>query len=446
MARAITPMRIDPYRTPPATPRTGSRPSASPTSPRRPQSPTSIAKQQRRIFLEHLAKWSENHDSSAHFNGKISLVPQSANMEQPIGLGQSIQCILENAACKDARKQIVIRLYPPGPQDSKYKLVVRYGAGWISAREYLSKEHFDLQHRPRVGSRVREVWNRLDLGEHQSQLSELTPASEDSVTIRPLFRPFLKLPVELQQMILGTAAGVVKRQLPRHTHRSLISIKTMFSISKALNTHLVPWVYRTTHFCFGTTEFTNFLWQIGPLQRAELKHITFAFSFRTGQNALVHFLRWLAPTPIINLFEPPVPTTPPALALFWRCQIQDLARELRLAVLTLDISDIPAEDLPMIARILKKAFVGVERVRFTKSGKPMDLSDATLNTLREKRTWRQECRGLFERQKNDPGLFSHHRANWLAMSLARYKMTMEGFEREMDSESEFFDQVDCAWA
>jgi hypothetical protein len=406
-------------------------------------SPSQAAKQQCRIFLEHLANWSANHDSSAYFDGKISLLAPSENVDQPLGLGQSTTCILTNARCAEARKQIVIRLYPPGARDHRYKLVIRYGAGWMNAREYFDKEHFRTPRPPkdRAGWGLRQCDSFL--------MSEGTDG--DGVMIQPLFRPFLRLPLELQQMVLGTAAGVTGQwyygRRSQKTQQPPISFTTMFSISKALNNHLVPWVYRTIDCHFGTTGFTNFLWLIGPLQRAELRHITFSFAINEGKNVLVHFLRWLAPQPIIDLFDPPVPTTPPALCLFWRCQIKDLVKELRLAVLTVDISEISGDDLPMIVRILKNAFGGVECFRFKNNGKAMDSSDAKLNTLREERTWRQECREFFEKEMSNPKqVLGRARTGWLSMSVARTKVSVEDLEVGMNQDSEFFDQVDCAWA
>jgi hypothetical protein len=309
----------------------------------------------------------------------------------------------------------------------------------MSAREYLSMEHFDTQH----GPRLLKGRDRLDyVLRHRSILLGPEPASEDGVTIQPLFRPFLNLPLELQQMILGTAAGVTgqwhKRQRDRKIPHPPIPLATIFQLSKDLNSHLVPWLYRTTDFHFGTTGFTNFLLLSGPLRRAELKRITFRFNFH-GSNALVHFLRWLAPEPIIDLFDPPVPTTPPALCLFWRCQIKDLVKELRLAVLTIDINGIPGDDLPMIVRILRAAFGDVECFRFKNKGQIVEKSEARLNKLREARTWRQECRGWFERRKND-------RHSWPGMSSANTKMSVQDLEREMDRNGEFFDQVEYAWA
>jgi hypothetical protein len=423
--------------------------SVSSKSPRSSRNVAWSSEQQRRSFLHHLTKWSANHDASPYFNGKISLVTQSESVES-IGLGISTKCILTNTAWTDARKQVVIRLFPPGDRDARYKLVVRYGSGWMSARDFLSKEYFNLQHTYRLNKEKPSSTTSLnDSLQRRSSLLGATPAERDSVTIQPLFLLFLKLPLELQQMILGTAAGVTgryrsRRRASRGRHDpaappSPISLATMMSISKTMNTHLVPWVYHTTEFQFGTTGFTNFLWLSGPVRRAELKRVTFNF-FNHFQDGLVHCLRWLAPDPIFELFDPPVPTNPPALCYLWRCQIMDLVKEVHLAVLTIDVCGVPETDLPMIVRILRQAFGSVGCVRFRNCPLGVDTDQSMLDRLREKRSWREECRGWFERKRND-----RNRQHWRGMSDERRKMGIEDLERDMDCNREFFDQVDCAW-
>jgi hypothetical protein len=417
-------------------------------SPRSPRNMTGSLEQQRRSFLHHLTEWSANHDASPYFHGKISLVTQSDSVET-IGLGKSLKCVLTDTTWTDARKQVVIRLFPPGIRDARYKLVIRYGSSWMSARDFMSKEYFNSKHAEQVKKEnpICYATSLDDSLQRRSSILGPKPLDKDSVSIQPLFLQFLKLPLELQQMILGTAAGVTGRFLSRrrasysrHTSTvspSPISLATMMSISKALNSHLVPWIYHTTDFQFGTTGFTSFLWLSGPVRRAELKRVTFKFS-DSYQNGLVHCLRWLAPDPILELFDPPVPTSPAALCYLWRCQLMDLAKELHLAVLTIDLYGVLDCDLPLMVRILRQAFGSVEHIRFKNDSLVVEPNQG----LKEKRSWREECRGFFERRKGDRAGGARR---WLAMSDQRRKMGAEGLERDMDCNREFFDQVECAW-
>jgi len=372
-----------------------------------------------------------------------------AESVETIGLGKSIKCVLTDTAWTDARKQVVIRLFPPGHRDARYKLVVRYGSGWMSARDFLSKEYFSSKHAEQVNKEAASCATSVDDSlRRRSCILGLKPADRDSVAIQPLFLQFLKLPLELQQMILGTAAGVTGEFLSRrrashgrHTPAvspSPISLATMMRISKALNSHLVPWIYHTTDFQFGTTGFTSFLWLSGPHRRAEIKRVTFKFS-DPYQNGLVHCLRWLAPNPIFELFDPPVPTNPAALCYLWRCQLMDLAKDVYLAVLTIDVYGVSDCDLPLMVRILRQAFGGVEHVRF-KIGSLVVEGNQGLGQLK---SWREECRGFFQRRKIDGGGGARR---WPGMSARRRTMSVEDLERDMDCDREFFDQVDCAWA
>ncbi|KAF2681290.1 hypothetical protein K458DRAFT_420791 [Lentithecium fluviatile CBS 122367] len=432
-------------------------PSSISKSPRSPRKPAWSPQQQRHVFLDHLRKWSADHDSSPYFNGKISLLQQAENVEI-IELGKSIKCILTDAAWTDARKQIVVRLFPPSAQNTKYKLVIRYGAGWVSAREFFNKEYFSYPQLERMHKKVADPPGASPskgadhLAKWRSSLLGPKPADKDSVAIQPLFRPFLKLPLELQQMILATAAGVTGRyrverdrshgsSRRRSSHRpaptgpfSPISLATMMKISKSLNGHLVPWVYRTTDFEFGTTGFTNFLWMSGPQRRAELKNLTFKFC----DSGLAHCIRWLAADPILELFEPPVITNPPALRYFWRCQIQDLAKEVHLSTLTIDICGVPFPDIAMMVRILRQAFGSIERIRFKHGSVIIYKDNPRLAGTTAERTWRQECRGFIERRRHD-------RSSWPGMSSTVSDMKGEDVEQMMDGNKEFFDRVECAW-
>lgn len=431
-------------------------------SPRNASNRAWISEQQRREFLFHLEQWSRNHDSSAHFHGKISLAPHDPRREHPIGLGKSVGCILSDTRFTDARKQIVIRLFPPqnimssrgkdvslgqrhdsldlleadgsdidqidqpsGMQSDygielsgdtentittgPYKLVIRCGASFVSAREYFNKHYFRYLMPSRLNNRSES--KALDRSlKHKSQLLGPAPHLKDSITIRPLFHPFKRLPPELQDMIFTTAAGLSRNynlcqdghfsSFRKNKDSSAISLSTMFQISTKMNEHLVPFVYHSTDFHFGLTGFTNFLWQAGPVNRPKIRRLTFHF----GKLALLHCIRWLAPDPVFELLEPPVITNPRSLQYFWRCQIQELAQQLHLHTVTVDIKNIPKSDLEMVVRILRGVFGSVERINLVETdrqgnSKQHDLDIKEIMQACDAATWNQLCMGYWERHK-----------------------------------------------
>lgn len=287
-----------------------------------------------------------------------------------------------------------------------YQLVIRSGSGWVPARQYFDKHC--LAHRARSDARAgsprpactspaanlqRSLWASLAAtnlsGTSLNQNAEATaafkqtdqksllpthsryagtfPTAKDTVTISPLFHPFLRLPQELQHQILYQAVGYTRSiSLTRTAYVSddplsskpPITISKLFRISKTLNEQMVAHIFRSTNFHFGVTGFTKFLWQLGPTNRSDLQHLTFHF----GKASLLHCIRWLAPDPIYELFKPPVATTPTSLTYYWRCQLQDLMRELKLLTLTIDTTNVPAADVPMLVRILTTAIGSVEHV------------------------------------------------------------------------------------
>jgi hypothetical protein len=237
-------------------------------------------------------------------------MPQSARCGEPVELGKSVTCILTDSAFTDARQKIVIRLFAPqkestifkantrrdsldpivpksisgeqhelsleivssnserghGSMDKAnghYNLVVRSGAGWMSARDYFSRVYFSHMETPAESQN-----SKLDLS--LSKRSQLVPqpSEQDGVTIRPLFHPFQRLPPELQDLVLSMAAGISRSynlcaneygipELEKHQHRSPISLSTLFRVSKAMNEHLVPHVYYSTDFEFGLTGYVT---------------------------------------------------------------------------------------------------------------------------------------------------------------------------------------------
>lgn len=398
-----------------------------PSTPARPalRNPTNRlrrAANQREVFVEHLTKWTLNHDSSTYFHGKIGLRPQNASSGGEVALGKSVRCVLIDSSSADAAKDIVIRLFPPRHRgddtqdrqrhvkhgctvpngaldrssphdhhirggrkrpdsqldysDAPYKLVIRSASGWVPAREYLNKHYFAHLAKQAKSHRINQVSDRTEefgqdaLLQNSSKQLASSHFRNDTVTVRPLFRPFGRLPPELQDLILFQAVGYTRTmKLVRRPStysgnafeapRSPISISRLFQISKAINDHMVPHILRSTNFHFGVTGFTNFLWQLGPVNRSELQHFTFNF----GKDSLLHCIRWLAPDPVYELFEPPVSTSPANLVYFWRCQIQDLTRGLNLLTLTIDVTDVPYTDWPMLVRILSSAFGSVKHIR-----------------------------------------------------------------------------------
>lgn len=268
----------------------------------------------RQLYYQRLVDWAANHDSSANFNGKLSLPPYHSNSQQEYELGKSVHAILTDSTFSDARMSVVVRLFPAqlaskdrksrrmsssrrdsmepleespsiwasekdtsnrkeagfemidGPTDTctmgRYKLFIRCGAGWIEAREYLDKWYFFQQATKRSSSIASHSLD--DLMQKRSEAFGPVPLDKDSIMIRPLFRPFLRLPPELQELILNTAAGLARTfnlysdeygspKIKKPEIRSPISLATLFSISKAMNESIVPHLYHSTDFKFGLT-------------------------------------------------------------------------------------------------------------------------------------------------------------------------------------------------
>lgn len=212
-----------------------------------------------------------------------------------------------------------------------------------------------------------------------------------------------------------------------HTVESLTKLGTIFKISRSLNDHVIPWIYQTTSFHFENQGFTNFMWLSGPEKRPLIKQITLSF----GTWALVHSIRWFAPDEIFSLFDPPMSLKPPAMQYFWRCQIRDLARELHLSVLTIDIHKIPENDVPIIARILPLCFGNVGRVRFVSAGDAINPDDERLKGLRQEKSWEDLCKDAFVRYRN----MQYHDQ---CFSTTRKAASVEALEREMAENRAFF--------
>jgi hypothetical protein len=300
---------------------------------------------EQRLYAEHLRKWALNHDSSVHFHGGICPVRPTAE-EDRMDLYRSVLCVLYHGEEEEC-SAIVIRLFPPRPNtDGCYKMVIRSGAGWMPSRDYFEKEYFKRLHQlmrdppdPRYGNRKNTRPKHCKLVEKCAEM--------DFVKVRPLFKFFSQLPGELQSLILAFAVhkqpifepgalGGFRTDLTnwirRHPRGGFLcelffkaqlrltfsgtppsKIRDIFLISKTLNTSLVPWFYRSTDFYFETSGMTNFLWCAGPIHRSYIQKITVNF----GTYSLLHCLRWLAPDPVFDLFDPPMYG---GLQYLWRIQ------------------------------------------------------------------------------------------------------------------------------
>lgn len=432
----------------------------------------------RRAFLYHLTQWSLSHDSCAQFHGSISLI-QDPKSSAELELGRSVSCILTDSTFRKLSKTIVIRLFPPSNKsttrrprrgqnkdmtsqvsdlnfsewqrnqcstvednesiqgsgatgNTHYKLLIRCGSGWMTAREYFSKLYLTRL----VAFQRKPSGNRSFSSRKANSKGSSPPLTDkDSVVVRPLFHPFLRLPPELQEMILLAAAGytgVYDLCCPMlfdstPTSRSPISTSTLFRISKELSSQLVPYFFHKTNFHFSLTGFTNFLWRCGPRNRGEIRNLTFHF----GKLSLLHCMRWLAVNEVFELLEPPVVTSPRSLQFFWRCQIQDLVRELHLDTLTIDLFGVPKADIPMVLRILESSF-NFQRLNFVdkderRNTKVVKLSEDMLQQV-EALTWREMCKDYWSRHKITQYYFRSELMN----------MGSVVFDTLMDADGDFF--------
>ena len=415
--------------------------------------------------MDHLKQWASDHESSAQFHGRIDILPTGSEGET-FQLGKSVKCALTHADSQKTRKQIIIRLFPPRTQDARYAMVIRCGSGWMSARDFFNKEHLLLLQAERKTRELKEAWGKgkraqashpripafrdvINKARKADPTTKSTPQPEEdpntSIRIGPIFHHFLRLPQEIQDMIWVTAAGLTGMYRPcRHRTsdfpvphisenfyprpKSPITLSVMLRVCKSLNAHMAPWIYRTTKFQFELTGFTNFLWVSGPENRKNLRRVTFKFS----SLAPLHCLRWLSPDPVFALFDPPAYTSPHGLQYFWRCQIQDLARELHLQTLTLDLQGVQPEHVQMVVRILRQAFGSVQHVRLQENGVDLQEGHWRLAGLREGRSWRDMCRAWYKAYSSNQGYMSDER---------RGKSPGE-LEKDMDEQKEFFDSVE----
>lgn len=324
----------------------------------------------------------------------------------------------------------------PLPPNNYYKLVIRCGSGWVAARDYLNKLYFtNLPGKVSMHTTIDAI-----LGKRSQALGPV-PSPNDTVSIQPLFQPFLRLPPELQEMILMYAAGLTRdydlchgalSRSPQPTSASPISLSAMFQISPSINAAMLPYIYHRTTFHFGLTGTTNFLWQCGPDNRRHIRRLAFHF----GHSALLHCMRWLSPDELYQVLEPPHQNySQPGLPRFWRCQLRALVKEVHLLELTIDIKDVPRAEIAMMVKIVTAAFGSVERVKIIETHlrektKMIGMDDERLQGL-EEGTWRDMTKGYVER----------YRRQWHSLHLKKELTNMSGEELEglMDKEKDFFD-------
>jgi hypothetical protein len=407
------------------------------------------------------------------------LLPPDPDRKEELLLGKSVSCALEDSTFENKKRRVVIKLFAlptnttnagrrtgrftnlpnaemkgtfkshgddkmvrpnparQPPSNVYYKLVIRCGSGWTCAREYLNKLYF--MHLSASKHTPQQTLSSLPSVPRPQTVDPVACSKDDTVTIQPLFHPFLRLPPELQESILLTATGWTRNyslcpDKSLRTHST--SLSSMLRLSSPINETMAPYIYHSTTFHFSTTGFTRFLWQAGPTNRSRIRRLTFHF----GKTALLHCVRWLAPDPVFTLLEPPVATYPPSLQYFWRCQIRDLASELDLRILTLDLTDVRSDDVEMVVRILKRVFKRVERLCFVQQvfDKDGKSSFVPLDIEKEKwdKTWRELCMGYLERHR-------HLRSFYYKKNL---EMEGEGgMDMRMDEDTAFFDRESWSW-
>ncbi|EDU47351.1 hypothetical protein PtrSN002B_004617 [Pyrenophora tritici-repentis] len=460
-----------------------------PRSPRNLSNRLWVQKQQRRVFLEHLKRWSLDHDSSTYFQGKISLLPPDPESRDELVLGKVVHCVLTDSGFTDSRKMVSIKLFGPQmvdgetkergtkrrtksenidisthkldlteypkdtsspveddgswpppqsksvPPNNYYQLVIRCGSGWVSARDYFNKLYFT-----NLPARVSMLHTADYIFGKRSQALGPLPSPNDTVSIQPLFQPFLRLPPELQEMILMYATGLTRDYDLCHGALSRtsgsaeppISLSGMFRISPPITATMLPYIFHRTNFHFGLTGTTNFLWQCGPGNRRHIRRLAFHF----GHSALLHCMRWLSPDELYELLEPPHQNyTQPGLPRFWRCQLRALVKEVHLLELTIDVKGIPQSEIAMMVRIVVAAFGSVERVKIIEtslrgSTKVLAKDDEKLVGLGGE-SWREMSKGYVERYKRQ----------WHSLHLKKGlgEMSMEELDGLMDKNKEFFD-------
>ena len=145
-------------------------------------------------------------------------------------------------------------------------------------------------------------------------------------------------------------------------------VSTLFKLSNSITCHTIPWIYRTTTFCFMQQHLTDFLYRIGPSNRGHIRKLSFAFD----STALTHCVRWFVPDKVFEVLEPPLN---PQMH-FWRCLLRDLLKELMLAELNVEVRKVSTTEVAFVVKSLVSAMGQVSNVRFTRHGQPISASEA----------------------------------------------------------------------
>ncbi|KAF2501183.1 hypothetical protein BU16DRAFT_500102 [Lophium mytilinum] len=408
----------------PVTPKSKSRSPGSTTvspksrSPRKSETPISI-NQARRNFIEHLESWSLYRRANCSFSGKISPREPDYHSKKPYALGEAVICELLPHG-ETTAVTIVVRLFAL-PNQFKYRMIIRCGAGWEDERSWFLRQHRKYQARAKKQNRHGPVTSSP-----RSLASDGFP-----VTVRPLFNKFTLLPIELQQWIFEFAMGNVDGVRP-HLSRQMkevqrpmvenVSVAKLLTLSRSINCHVTPWFFRTTTFHFATQHLTTFLLQLGPINRSELRKLSVSF----GRYSMIHVARFYTPNQVFELFEPPMLP----LQHFWRLTLQDCMRELNLAVLTIKVDRMIKRDVSAVAKGLATSFGSVGQVRFENEGRPIEAESYRAGKKFEK-TWYQHTQDIFERYCK--GRESEH-----IFGKDQLKGTLEDLEKKMNDDPEFF--------
>lgn len=378
-------------------------------------------RQQRRQFIRHLQSWSCCRRTYCNFRGQISPLYPTASY----GLGQPILCEIrpeDLAYGTPPSIQVQVRLFN---SNGHYRMVMRAGSGWECEKDWFARHFTALQRRQ--GNMLHQYRHyKLRAGSKKTTPTCNDLSNSDWVTIRPVFGCFRRLPIEMQQKILALA---VERQELVSPGKKIYTVNdpkcpvsTLFKLSNSITCHTIPWIYRTTTFCFTQQHLTDFLYRIGPSNRAHVRKLSFAFDSK----ALTHCVRWFVPDKVFEVLGPPLN---PQMH-FWRCLVRDLLNELMLAELNIEVGKVRTMEVAFVVKSLVSAMGQVNNVRFTRHGQPISASEAGPG-LDEQRSWWSNVQKIFEQH-------CRGRQSEAIFSQKCRKGTWGDLEMEMLKDWEFF--------
>ncbi|OCL11255.1 hypothetical protein AOQ84DRAFT_314166 [Glonium stellatum] len=349
-------------------------------------------RQQRRQFIHHLQSWSCCRRTYCNFRGQIVPLRPASSW----GLGQPIICEIRPEAQTYGTSpsiQVQIRLFN---SHGYYRMVMRAGSGWECEKDWFIRQ-FLVQRRRQRNMLLQYHHYQLRAAPKKMTRACDDPINSDFVTIRPLFGCFRRLPIELQQKILAFAIDRQERVSPGIKNRAngdpRCPTSTLFKLSNSVTYHTIPWVYRTTTFCFAQQHLTDFLYRIGPCNRSHLRKLGFAFD----STALTHCVRWFVPDKVFELLGPPLN----AQMCFWRCLIRDLLKDLTLAEVNIEVGKVLPMDVEFVVKSLVSTIGRVNKIRFMRYGQHIPDVEAGPE-LDEQRNWLSNVQKLFERHCRGP--------------------------------------------